>query len=152
MVSNYIYKICSCYCMKFSFIHFHCYVPFENDKNNYTYLYININEVFCFQFGAVKNNAAITLMHVFFGTPLHTSLLGIYFRGNCWIKGYVFDQIYRTLSKSFSKVSAQIYTLTGNVWEHCWVSIWIVVIRHFYVSHTGGGAVVSHFGFNFFSD
>ena len=55
--------------MKFSFIHFHCYVPFENDKNNYTYLYININEVFCFQFGAVKNNAAITLMHVFFGTP-----------------------------------------------------------------------------------
>ena len=95
-------------------------------KNNYTYLYININELFCFQFGAVKNNAAITLLHVFFGTPLHTSLLGIYFTGNCWIKGYVFDQIYRTLSKSFSKVSAQIYALTGNVWEHYWVSIWTV--------------------------
>lgn len=137
--------------MKLSFIHFHCYVPFETDKNIYTYLYININELFCFQLGAVKNNAAITLMHVFFGTPLHNSLLGIYFRGNCWIKGYVFDQIYRTLSKSFSKVTAQIYILTGNVWELYWVFIWTVVIRHFYGSHTDGGAVVSHFGFKFFT-
>ena len=70
---------------------------------------------FCFQLGAVKNNAAITLMHVFFGTPLHNSLLGIYFRGNCWIKGYMFDQIYRTLSKSFSKVTAQFYISTSRI-------------------------------------
>lgn len=62
--------------MKLSFIHFHCYVPFETDKNIYTYLYININELFCFQLGAVKNNAAINSLCMSFGTICTT---------HCWV-------------------------------------------------------------------